>query len=87
MSLNASNTATDIVNAIQSDLGVTLNADAKALWTAIIGALYTRIKADIQIQSQVASGIAVNIPSTSGPGSPSVGSTSAAGTATSNSVT
>lgn len=80
MPLSASSTADDIVTAVEGELGVTLDAASKALWTAIVGALYTRIKADMQVASTVTvtnvSGVTPG-PSVSGPG---------AGTATSSTI-
>lgn len=89
MALNAATTANEIVTAIETARGSAIpaphRATAVAYWTAIIDALYTRIKADILIQSQVAAGIAGTV--TSGAGSPGNTITSATGTATNTSVT
>jgi hypothetical protein len=83
MALNKTQTATEVVAALN---GLPIDATSQQRWEAAIEVIYTRIKADMIVASQVASGINVTIPSTSGPGSPSTGATSATGTATSQTI-
>jgi hypothetical protein len=84
MALNAAQTAQEMVAA---ENALPIDAPAIDRLTALVNVLYTRIKADIVITSQVASGITVAIPTTSSAGNPSTGATSAPGTATSQVVT
>jgi hypothetical protein len=79
MALNATTTATAIVDAIHAvkPMSDEEKAAANTMWGAIVGALYTRIKADMVVASAVASvsGVTTGV-GVSGPG-----------TATSSSIT
>lgn len=81
MALNAAQTATEIVAAQEA---LPPEATAQDRMEAMINALYTRIKADIVITSEVAAGIAV---ATTGSPSAQTGATTAPGMATSQAVT
>ena len=86
MSLSASNTAEDIVTALEG-LGHSFGSNRSAAvthWNAIINALYVRIKADIEIHSVVATGIHVSV---TGTATAQTGATDATGTALNDSVT
>lgn len=64
MALNTTNTVNDIetaLNAINKDTGT-----QNQYWTAVITALYTRIKADLQIVAVVKTGISVTTTGGSG---------------------
>lgn len=81
MSLNASTTADDIIAALQAAGLTSIDSGlAKPYWVAVINALYTRIKADIQITSQVQVGIHVSV---AGNATNQAGATDAIGTANS----
>lgn len=81
MALSVPNTVNDILTAMRALPATATDTDR---WTAAVTAIYTRIKADIQVGSVVASGIAV---ATTGSSTAQTGDTTATGSATSNSVT
>ncbi len=72
MALTAATAASDIVSAIHAikPMSASEQTAANAMWTAIIGALYTRMKADMVVTSTVASvsGVTTGL-GVSGPGS------------------
>lgn len=75
MALNVTTTVSDIVAGLNAqDRNTATETDR---WTAVITALYNRIKADMEITTQIAAGQPVTIPSTAATGSPSTGDNSA----------